>query len=174
MVVSYRLLEAIVKKFGNESDQKKLREYQDHSLEPYLRKSIQDIRCQFVMMPTHAINEYVKLKVKIPDKVLSRENITGHNLMDIQRRLIEFLRRAPGAMKLVSFTDGCIDLAFMLPKEEMEDIQSDASLSKVIGWDSQTGSFQFDLKHITSDEAVDPPPPQIKTHVNVPIISTKN
>ena len=34
------LLEAIVKKFGNESDREKLREYQDHSLEPYLRKSI--------------------------------------------------------------------------------------------------------------------------------------
>ena len=78
------LLEAIVKKFGNESDQEKLREYQDHSLEPYLRKSILDIRCQLVMIPTCTINQYV-----------------------------------------------------------MENIQSDASLSKVIGWDSKTASFMY-------------------------------
>ena len=139
------LLEAIVKQFGNESDWEKLREYQDDSLEPYLRKSIKDIRCKLVMAPT--AKEYVKLEVKIPNAVLGKVDITGHTLLDVQRKLIEFLRRPLGAMKLISLRPGCIKLTFILAKEEMEDIQSDKSLSEAIAWDSKTESFQFELKN---------------------------
>ena len=97
------------------------------------------------MAPT--ATEHVKLKVKIPNAVLGKVDITGHTLVDVQRKLIEFLKRPFGAMKLISFQSGCIELTFILAKEEMEDIQSDKSLSEVVAWDSETKSFQFELKN---------------------------
>ena len=145
------LLEAIVEKFGNEDDKKNLKKYQDEVLKPYLETTIKECRGYLLTMPSGT--EHKQVRLKITNDTMDRVKITGHHIPEIKRKICKKLGRAPGSLELRAIRDGCVELVFTLPEEDVQECLSNSAWSDKISWDDETstGYLNFDIEKLIED-----------------------
>ena len=123
-----KVLRRLVNHFGNDDDRESLSRY-EQDLRAYLQQSLFNIPAES-FQSSNDTSDVTICYLKIPDDDVEILDLSGEDVLQIERNLADYLGISREAFNLCQYRLGCIELVFSIPTTLYESLQKHAMLNR--------------------------------------------
>ena len=123
-----KVLRSLVNRFGNDDDRESLSHYEQYLL-AYLQQSLFNIPAES-FQSSNDTSDVTICYLKIPDEEVELLDLSGENVLQIERNLADYLGIPHEVFNLCQYRLGCIELVFSIPTTLYESLQKHVVLDR--------------------------------------------
>ena len=123
-----KVLRSLVDCFGNDDDKESLSHY-ERDLRAYLQQSLFNIPAES-FQSSNDTSDVTICYLKIPDEDVEMLDLSGEDVLQIERNLADYLGIPHEAFNLCEYRLGCIELVFSIPTTLYESLQKNVVLDR--------------------------------------------